>query len=131
MFRLASAPNEAFMRHPNRKAIAMKNATTKTRPALKVCFARKPYNLDSALNQLHLEDEAQPIKVQSTCRFTATQYDGFVEHFLSTWDFLAGRGGVENGYRLVVKVSAPRRRTLYIDPSGSDYARYVGFADEA
>ena len=31
----------------------------------------------------------------------------------------------------MVEVSAPGRRTLFVDPSGGSYGRYVGIAEEA
>lgn len=97
---------------------------------MKARFARKPCDLDNALQQIDFSKDAEPIRLQSIRHFTATQYDAFAEQLLAPWEFLAGCGGVHNGHRLVVKISAPDRRTLYIDPSGSNYARYVGFADE-
>lgn len=83
---------------------------------------------------------------------TTNQYDDFTNgNLLTSFDWFADCGGdnstanlreVENFfhytdeeqdefskhiYTLVVKVTAPERRTLYLDPSGYNYARYVGF----
>ena len=41
-------------------------------------------------------------------------------------DWLSGKGGYVGEARLCVEVHAPGRPYLYVDPSGSDYARYVG-----
>jgi hypothetical protein len=110
----------------------MKDAATKSLPTLlDVRFARKPYDLASALDQLDTADDVDPVMIQARCPLTPAGYDAFVADFSMGRDWLAGRGGFRNGHRMVVEVTASQRRTLYIDPSGSDYARYVGFADEA
>jgi hypothetical protein len=40
-------------------------------------------------------------------------------------DWLAGKGGFVGEGRLCIEIHAPGRPYLYVDPSGSDYARYV------
>ncbi|GHU15393.1 hypothetical protein AGMMS50225_28610 [Betaproteobacteria bacterium] len=50
---------------------------------------------------------------------------------LADRDWLAGRGGyLKDDGRSVVEVSAPNRTTLFVDPSGSNYGRYVGIRVE-
>ncbi len=62
---------------------------------------------------------------------TAAEYDAFANTLLEDRDWLTGRGGHANGHRQVVEVSAPGRTTLYVDPSGGSYGRYVGVAIES
>ena len=38
---------------------------------------------------------------------------------------------LDHATRHVVEVKAENRKTLYVDPSGSAYGRYVGIAEEA
>jgi len=45
---------------------------------------------------------------------------------LARREWLAGKGGWRGEIRLAIAVVAPDRETLYVDPSGSDYGRYVG-----
>jgi hypothetical protein len=41
--------------------------------------------------------------------------------------WLKGRGGWDkNGVRRAIALKCPGRITLYVDPSGYDYGRYVG-----
>jgi len=57
---------------------------------------------------------------------TADDYDRFASDLLAERDWLAGKGGwTRDGTRLAIAVTAPGRRTLFVDPSGASYARYV------
>nr|CUV31814.1 conserved protein of unknown function [Ralstonia solanacearum] len=44
-------------------------------------------------------------------------------------DWLRGKGGGRLGSYFCIEVTAPGRLTLYVNPEGSDYARYVARAD--
>ena len=44
------------------------------------------------------------------------------------WPWLEGRGGDSNGLTQVVAITAPGRETLYANPEGYSYARYIGTA---
>jgi hypothetical protein len=81
---------------------------------------------------------------------TCEEYDQFTRELLGDYEWLDGKGGANTeanlrevekfwdyteeeqsqwralAYRLVVAVSAPRRATIYVDPSGFNYARYIG-----
>ena len=90
-------------------------------------FTRKPYSIDEVM---HNDQSARPeaIMIEFRKELTAAEYDAFANTLLADRNWLAGRGGYENGRRKVVEVSAPGRTTLYVDPSGFSYARYVGVA---
>ena len=47
---------------------------------------------------------------------------------LNDYGFLKGKGGYsdEHEYRQVVEITADGQPTLYADPSGSSYCRYLG-----
>ncbi len=94
---------------------------------IKVRFARKPNDLADVLASLRYGDLATYVDIESRQAMTEAEYDAFTGALLADRDWLAGRGGfLEGGGRSVVEVTAPNRTTLYIDPSGSSYGRYVG-----
>ena len=91
-------------------------------------FTRKPCSLDEVLH--NTDPSAPPESITIECRkeLTTPEYDAFANTLLDDRDWLTGRGGQSNGYRQVVEVCAPGRTTLYVDPSGGSYGRYVGVA---
>jgi len=90
-------------------------------------------------------------KVTERARLTNDQFDILAVNLMAALPWLAGKGGTgcdidfpgvenvnqlndeqlqvyrENCYSLFIEVSAPNRETIYIDPQGYNYARYVGF----
>jgi hypothetical protein len=94
-------------------------------------FSRKPCNLDDILNNNDPSAPAESITIEFRKELTTAEYDAFAGTLLEDRDWLAGRGGHADGHRRVVEVSAPGRTTLYVDPSGGNYGRYVGVAVEA
>jgi hypothetical protein len=93
-------------------------------------FTRKPCSLDEVLHNTDPSAPPESITIDLRKELTATEYDAFANTLLEDRDWLAGRGGHADGHRRVVEVSAPGRTTLYVDPSGSSYGRYVGVAIE-
>ena len=90
-------------------------------------FARKPCDLDCVLHNSDASARPEPVEIESRKELTEAEYDAFAKTLLVDRDWLAGRGGyLEGGGRRVVEVSAPNRTTLYVDPSGGNYGRYVG-----
>jgi hypothetical protein len=78
-------------------------------------------------------------------------YDEFVQNLMANYDWLKGKGGCgttyeksydecktdeelkefyKNAYTIAIKVQSKNRKTLYVDPQGYAYARYVGFMIE-
>ena len=94
-------------------------------------FTRKPCSLDEVLHNTDPSAPPESITIDLRKELTATEYDAFANTLLEDRDWLAGRGGHADGHRRVVEVSAPGRTTLYVDPSGSSYGRYVGVAIES
>ena len=94
-------------------------------------FTRKPCNLNDVI---HIGDSSvplEPITIEFRKELTGAEYDAFANTLLADRDWLTGHGGHFDGHRRVVEVSAPGRATLYVDPSGGSYARYVGVAADA
>jgi hypothetical protein len=97
----------------------------------------------------------QPIEVVETVNLGAGDYDEFTSSLMTRRGWLAGKGGVATDapgledvspwqldeserrrwismrYLHVIAVAAPGRPTIYVDPQGYDYARYVGFPSPA
>ena len=94
-------------------------------------FARKPCTLDEVLHNSDSSAPLESITIELRKELTTAEYDAFADTLLEDRDWLAGRGGHADGHRRVVEVSAPGRTTLYVDPSGGSYGRYVGAAVEA
>ena len=91
-------------------------------------FTRKPCSLDEVLHNTDPSAPPEPIAIELRKELTAAEYDAFASTLLEDREWLTGCGGHANGQRQVVEVSAPGRTTLYVDPSGGSYGRYVGVA---
>lgn len=94
-------------------------------------FTRKPCSIDEVLHNSDPGAPPEPVEIELRKDLTEAEYDAFAQTLLEDRDWLAGHGGHRNGHRCVVAVSAPGRRTLFVDPSGGSYGRYVGIAEEA
>ena len=95
---------------------------------LYVIYARKPESLHEIEScSRYGSGTAYQTDIIETREMTAEEYDAFVERPLKSRDWLAGKGGWKNNdTRHAIAITAPERETLYVDPSGSDYGRYVG-----
>jgi hypothetical protein len=94
-----------------------------------IYFSRKPYSLSDVHEQARYELEegrAEQVRVELKKELSSREYDAFTESLLASHDWMAGKGGSKNGLRSVIVITAPKRSTLFVDPSGGDYARYVG-----
>ena len=109
----------------------MNTETTCQTSPLRVRFTRKPVDLQEVLAATPYDERPEPVVISETRELTTAEYDAFASTLLEDRDWLAGRGGHADGHRRVVEVSAPGRTTLYVDPSGSSYGRYVGVAIES
>jgi len=115
----------------NRKDVTMTTASqTPNHTPIRARFARKPYSLDEVLHNSNPSAPLEPIEIAWRKELTEAEYDAFASTLLQDRDWLAGLGGHAAGRRRVVAVSAPGRRTVFVDPSGGSYGRYVGIAEE-
>jgi hypothetical protein len=88
--------------------------------SLRLPFARKPADItDMAVTGDYV------VYVTETRTMTPEEFDGFSLNFFTSRDWLAGKGGYAGQGRLCIEVHAPGRPYLYVDPSGSNYCRYV------
>lgn len=83
-------------------------------------FSRKPCNLSKLGG-----GTPSKVLITETREMTPAEFDGFASSLLRSRPWLAGRGGTLLEGTLCVEVCAPGRPTLYINPEGGDYARYV------
>lgn len=93
-------------------------------------FCRKVNNAEDlceSLTALRESAEATKVRVVDGVKLSQPDYDRFTADFFAPQPWLAGKGGIDEGdARCVIQVTAQDRQTLHIDPSGYDYARYVG-----
>jgi hypothetical protein len=83
-------------------------------------FARKPADHSEVGGEGNYK-----VFVTETWEMTPAEFDGFACQLLKSRDWLNGKGGYLADGRLCVEVRAIGRPTLYVDPSGGDYGRYV------
>lgn len=99
---------------------------------LLIRFARKPECLAEVIAAAHSSAyHLERVAIAETVSLTTTEYDAFTRSFLKDRSWLAGKGGCINGNIQAVAVTAPERSTLYINPEGFSYARYVGINPNA
>jgi hypothetical protein len=94
-----------------------------------VRFARKPSSLQEMKAEIDSPScEVALCQVAETVELTTEEYDHFTRVIYKDWPWLEGRGGDRGGIRQVVAITAPKRETLYANPEGYSYARYIGTA---
>jgi hypothetical protein len=93
-----------------------------------IVYARKPFDWYEIETGSRLDcGTAYPTEILETREMTIDEYDTFIASPLDRREWLAGKGGWKNNnVRYAIAITAPERETLYVDPSGSDYGRYVG-----
>lgn len=106
-------------RTPRTLTIADKNIQVEEL-GLRLPFARKPADLSEVGGS-----GTYRVFVTETRVMSAIEFDAFAEQLLLSREWLDGKGGYFEDGRLCVEISAPGRPILLVDPSGSDYARYV------
>jgi len=96
---------------------------------LNISFVRKPVDLHDVIANSDPDKRTTDVYIELHQALTTAEYDRFAVNLLRDYEWLRGRGGyINNEARSVVKVTAPDRTTLYVDPSGNAYGRYVGIA---
>jgi hypothetical protein len=115
-------------RQPKDATMTTTSHTPNNKP-IRARFARKPCDLDEVLHNADPSAPLEPIEIELHKELTEAEYDAFATTLLQDRDWLAGVGGHGDGCRRVVAVSAPGRATVFVDPSGSAYGRYVGIGE--
>jgi len=72
-------------------------------------------------------DMTHAVLVVETINVGNAEYDAIANDFFKSSPRFVGKGGGDAVYDFhVIELRSPERETLYIDPEGSDYARYAG-----
>ncbi len=94
---------------------------------VKTYLVRKPSDIQEVLSMTARYPEyAELVKITETIKLSKEQYREICKYPLQYYDFLDGKGGYVEGWRTVVALTCNGKRTLYTDPSGSSYCRYLG-----
>ena len=95
---------------------------------VKIYMVRKPSDIDE-IKELcqRYNNQAEEVTVAETVNLPPLWYDAVCRAPLDDYIFLSGKGGYDDeNHRQVVALQCPDKPTLYVDPSGSSYCRYMG-----
>ncbi len=99
------------------------------REIIHVVYARKPVDWHEIESGSRPDcGEAIPTQISETREMTEAEYNAFIARPLAKREWLAGKGGYQGNIKQAIALVCQGRETLYVDPSGSDYGRYVGRA---
>ena len=87
---------------------------------IRLPFGRKPATMSEIAGS-----EDCTVYITETREMEPAEFDSFAMNLYKSRDWLNGKGGYLADGRLCVEVRATGRPTLYVDPSGGDYGRYV------
>ena len=99
---------------------------------VKVYMVRKPSDFEEVKTLCKkYAHEDEEVLIEETISLPLVWYNELCQRPLDNCIFLSGKGGYDDaGHRKVVAIKCPNRPTLYIDPSGSSYCRYMGVENE-
>ncbi len=91
-------------------------------------FVRKPRVLDEIAQNAQDTDRKEWVEITEKIELTPEQYDAFWRNpTCGSYHFLTDKGGYRDSQRTAVVLTCGNRDPIIVDPSGSDYGRYVGF----
>ena len=99
---------------------------------VKVYMVRKSSDFEEVKNlckkYMH---EAEEVLIEETVNLPQVWYEALCQRPLDNCIFLSGKGGYDDlGHRNVVAIKCSGKPTLYVDPSGSSYCRYMGVEND-
>ena len=99
---------------------------------VKVYMVRKPSDFEEVrLLCKKYAHEAEEVLIEETIYLPLVWYEALCQRPLDNYIFLSGKGGYDDfGHRKVVAIKSQDKPTLYVDPSGSSYCRYMGVENE-
>lgn len=98
---------------------------------VKTYLIRKPSDIHEVLDMsARYPERAQVVAITETIELTPEQYREVQANPLRDYDFLKDKGGYNDGWRTVVELICKGMQTLYADPEGSSYCRYLGIKVE-
>ena len=102
---------------------------------VKTYMVRKPSDIEEVLSTSKTIVRDCPFRVEEvliseTINLSREEYKKVCERPLADYEFLTGKGGYDKvddkEYRKVVELTCEGSLTLYTDPEGSSYCRYLG-----
>ena len=99
---------------------------------VKVYMVRKPSDFEEVKGLCKkYAHEVEEVLIEETINLPLVWYEALCQHPLDNYIFLSGKGGYDDlGHRKVVAIKCLGKPTLYVDPSGSSYCRYMGVENE-
>ena len=91
-------------------------------------MVRKPSDIEEVKNLTQkYAYQAEEVVIAETIRLSPVWYEAVCQRPLDNYIFLSGKGGSnKDNQRQVLALECDGRPTLYADPSGSSYCRYLG-----
>ena len=95
---------------------------------VKTYMVRKPSDIEEVRNLTQqYAHQAEEVVIAETVHLSPVWYQAVCQRPLDNYIFLSGKGGYnEDNQRQVVALKCDSQPTLYADPSGSSYCRYLG-----
>lgn len=95
---------------------------------VKIYMVWKPSDIDEVMELCRRYNmQAEEVTVVETVNLPPVWYNAVCRAPLDDYIFLSGKGGYDYGnHRQVVALKCAGKPTLYVDPSGSSYCRYMG-----
>ena len=94
----------------------------------KTYMVRKPMDFKEVV-QITKEKQncLETVRIEETVELSPADYRNVCQNPLHDYEFLKGKGGYDDGFmRKVVEIVCAGKQTLFVDPSGSSYCRYMG-----
>ncbi len=94
-------------------------------------FVRQTADIFEALAHISRMERQGAMKdrcvIEAKVELAKDEFDAFMSDFFKDYDWLKGKGGISTqGVRCCVYITCQERGALLVDPSGYNYARYVG-----
>ena len=95
---------------------------------VKIYMVRKPSDIDEVMELCRrYNNQAEEVTVSEMVNLPPVWYNVVCRAPLDDYIFLSGKGCYDDeNHRQVVALQCTGKPTLYVDPSGSSYCRYMG-----
>ena len=95
---------------------------------VKVYLVRKPSDFEEVKTLCKkYTHEAEEVLIEETVNLPLVWYEALCQCPMDNYIFLSGKGGYDDeNHRQVIALKCQGKPTLYVDPSGSSYCRYMG-----
>lgn len=95
---------------------------------VKTYMVRKPSDIEEIRNLTQqYAHQVEEVVIVETVHLSPVWYQAVCQRPLDNYIFLSGKGGYnDDNKRQVIALKCDGQPTLYADPSGSSYCRYLG-----